>query len=158
MSLICLPARGHWDWKHSAAARRVRRSSRNIFPRRGSWKRISQRWESKQCSNLLMTSAFLWGKRDLPNQESLPRERPWLILCSPPYAFFVDRPDEMLGLISRLLEQAPVGSILIVEADERFDFDLLPGGSANRKARPRLGCTNLSAGGRRSMENVTATA
>lgn len=87
-------------------------------------------------SNLLMTSAFLWGKRDLPNEESLPRERPWLILCSPPYVFFVDRPAEMLGLIGSLLERAPEGSILMVEADERFDFELLPGGVRKEKRGP----------------------
>lgn len=87
-------------------------------------------------SSLLMTSAFLWGKRDLPKAEGLPTERPWLVLCSPPYAFFVDRPSEMLGLIGSLLEHAPSGSILIVEADERFDFALLPGGVRAEKRGP----------------------
>ncbi len=81
-------------------------------------------------TELLMTSAFLWGKRDLPNAGS---EIPWLVFCSPPYAFFVDRQDEMLSLITDMLKYAPAGSIFMVEADERFDFDLLPGGARKEK-------------------------
>ncbi|MCH8841170.1 MAG: hypothetical protein IH831_10980 [Planctomycetes bacterium] len=33
----------------------------------------------------------------------------------------------MLDLIGTVLDHAPEGSIMIVEADERFDFELLPG-------------------------------
>ena len=101
-------------------------------------------------TELLMTSAFLWGKRDLPNAEfglrnsELSEEKdsairnlkpaiPWLVFCSPPYAFFVDRQDDMLSLIKDVLKYAPTGSILMVEADERFDFDLLPGGVRQEK-------------------------
>lgn len=87
-------------------------------------------------SELLMTSAFLWGKRDLPQPESLPRDLPWLVFCSPPYAFFVEREDEMLGLITAILEHCPAGSILLVEADERFDFERLPGGTRQEKRGP----------------------
>jgi len=106
------------------------------------------------CTTLLTTSAFLWSKRDIPkwkgemgngNTENgkgegeegkhsltsahgLPRVGiPWLVFCSPPYDFFVDREEEMLQLIDAVLQHAPVGSIFIVEADERFDFQRLPG-------------------------------
>lgn len=81
-------------------------------------------------TRLWMTSAFLWSKRDLPNEQT---EAPWLVFCSPPYSFFVDRQEEMLALIGAMLEHAPEGSILMVEADERFDFDLLPGGVRKEK-------------------------
>jgi len=106
-------------------------------------------------TELLMTSAFLWGKRDLPKVEwgegkgeisgshnsplpspPSPLTLPWLVFCSPPYAFFVDRQDEMLELINALLRHAPAGSIFLVEADERFDFDLLPGGARKEKRGP----------------------
>ena len=86
-------------------------------------------------TDLLMTSAFLWGIRDLPNLESN-AEKPWLVFCSPPYSFFVDRQDEMLALINALLKHAPPGSIFLVEADDRFDFDLLPGGARKEKKGP----------------------
>lgn len=91
---------------------------------------------------LLTTSAFLWGQRDLPNAEfgiahaeseaEEPEIRnpqsaiPWLVFCSPPYAFYIDRADDMLTLITAVYNRAPQGSILLVEADERFDFQQLP--------------------------------
>lgn len=75
-------------------------------------------------TELRVTSAFLWGKRDLP---TMPRELPWLVFCSPPYAFYVDRLDDMLGLIGAVVDAAPAESLIVVEADERLDFDCLPG-------------------------------
>jgi 16S rRNA (guanine966-N2)-methyltransferase len=75
-------------------------------------------------ATLLTTSAFLWSKRDLPNSEF---GIPWLVFCSPPYAFFIERTRDMLDLIGTVLDHAPTGSIMIIEADDRFDFELLPG-------------------------------
>ena len=83
-------------------------------------------------SELLMTSAFLWGRRDLSNASS-DSKTPWLVFCSPPYAFFIERTEEMLRLITDVLKYAPPASILLVEADERFDFNLLPGGVRQEK-------------------------
>ena len=84
-------------------------------------------------TTLLVTSAFLWGKRDLPQRagaSSPPAPPlssfPWLVFCSPPFSFFVDRCEEMLALIAAIMEAAPAGSVVVVEADERFDFQLLP--------------------------------
>jgi 16S rRNA (guanine966-N2)-methyltransferase len=77
-------------------------------------------------SRLLVTSAFLWAKRDLPSAvASPPSEGGWLVFCSPPYAFYTERNAEMLELIERIQEHAPPGSILIVEANEEFDFATL---------------------------------
>lgn len=85
------------------------------------------------CCELLTTSAFVWGERDLAKgvwngpagDQGSPRA--WLVFVSPPYAFFVDRASQMLALIGALIDRAPGGSLVVVEADERFDFDLLPG-------------------------------
>ena len=49
-------------------------------------------------ATLLVTSAFLWAKRDLARAAS--DERPWLVFCSPPYAFFHERQAEMLDLMA----------------------------------------------------------
>ncbi|HEX2474936.1 MAG TPA: RsmD family RNA methyltransferase [Lacipirellulaceae bacterium] len=77
-------------------------------------------------SQLLVTSAFLWAKRDLPSAvASPPSEGGWLVFCSPPYVFYTERHAEMIELIGRIQQYAPPGSILIVEADEHFDFDSL---------------------------------
>jgi 16S rRNA (guanine966-N2)-methyltransferase len=77
-------------------------------------------------TKLLTTSAFLWAKRDLPEQATSEDDcRPWLVFCSPPYRFFHERQDEMLDLVRRIQQHALAGSILIVEADEPFDFAML---------------------------------
>jgi 16S rRNA (guanine966-N2)-methyltransferase len=83
-------------------------------------------------SKLLVTSAVVWAKRDLPEVAS---DRAWLVFFSPPYAFYQERQDEMLELIGRIQDHAPPGSILIVEADEAFDFDLLRAREAQGKGR-----------------------
>jgi 16S rRNA (guanine966-N2)-methyltransferase len=101
----------------------------------------------EEQTTLLTTSAFLWGKRDIARAESgrgkaevsnvnesptafppPPSAFPWLVFCSPPYDFFVDRQDDMLGLIKSVMRAAPPSSIVVVEADERFDFTSLPVG------------------------------
>jgi 16S rRNA (guanine966-N2)-methyltransferase len=81
-------------------------------------------------TTLLVTSAFLWAKRDLPtfNPQLSTLNSPWLVFCSPPYDFFVDRQTETLELIAKIQEHAPPGSTFVVESDERFDPALLGDG------------------------------
>jgi 16S rRNA (guanine966-N2)-methyltransferase len=98
-------------------------------------------------ATLLVTSAFLWGKRNLVQGEEgwwradgqaasvgakgaapPPGAVPWLVFCSPPYDFFVDRQEETLGLIAAVMEHCPPDSIVVTESDERFDATLLPTG------------------------------
>jgi 16S rRNA (guanine966-N2)-methyltransferase len=64
---------------------------------------------------------FVWAQRPV----SIGPE-PWLVFCSPPYAFYVDRRAEMAALIARLMAAAPAESGFVVESDERFDFGELP--------------------------------
>ncbi len=66
-------------------------------------------------------SAFLWQ----PGAQ-LPAGTPWIVFCSPPWEFFHTRTDEMLQLIGRLVDSCPPGSVIVVEADDRFDLALLP--------------------------------
>jgi 16S rRNA (guanine966-N2)-methyltransferase len=75
-------------------------------------------------ATLFVTSAFVWAKRDLPAATSN-RPEPWLVFCSPPYAFYRERQAEMADLINRIQSHAPAGSILVVEAEEPFDFSVL---------------------------------
>ena len=67
-------------------------------------------------------NTFLWA-RDV---SGLDTNAPWSVFCCPPYSFYQDRLDELLTLLNQFLEAAPAGSSLIVEADESFDFGLLP--------------------------------
>jgi 16S rRNA (guanine966-N2)-methyltransferase len=79
-------------------------------------------------ATLLVTSAFLWSKRDLPAAAAAqPPGMPWLVFCSPPYEFFADRTLDMLELIGQIQRHAPAASTIVVEADERFDFSRLIG-------------------------------
>ena len=50
-----------------------------------------------------------------------PKDAPWLVFLSPPYDFFVERRDEVMGLIERLAAAATPHSTLVVESDARFD-------------------------------------
>ena len=65
--------------------------------------------------------ALLWPKRDAP-----PAKPPWAVFISPPYDLYVSRLEAMLALVARVVELAPSESIIVVEADDRFDFDKLP--------------------------------
>lgn len=75
----------------------------------------------EQCT-LLVTSAFLWTKRDLPTYRVA---EPWLVFVSPPYSFYIDREAEMLSLINAYICAMPDGSTIVVEADRQFDFEKL---------------------------------
>ncbi|MDO5308636.1 MAG: RsmD family RNA methyltransferase [Planctomycetia bacterium] len=89
---------------------------------------------------LITTDAFFWGRNlaraealavkarspiERYSQVDLPTETPWLVFCSPPYDFWVERQEQMLELLQTLRQRAPVDSIFVIEADNRFDFDLL---------------------------------
>jgi 16S rRNA (guanine966-N2)-methyltransferase len=66
------------------------------------------------------SDAFVWGKRFAAGNE------PLAVFCSPPYDFYASRREDMLRLLTQLWEKSAPGSLFAVEADERFDFSLLP--------------------------------
>jgi 16S rRNA (guanine966-N2)-methyltransferase len=66
-------------------------------------------------------NTFIWVER-----HALPSDRPWLVFCSPPFAFYVERQADMLAMLERLWRTAPAESIFVVEADQQFDMGLLP--------------------------------
>jgi len=93
-------------------------------------------------TKLRTSSAFLWVKRDMAHAECgmwnaeldiTNKPVPWVVFCSPPYAFYGARSTDMLELIATITGHCPDGSLVVVEADERFDFNLLPGGPAGEK-------------------------
>jgi 16S rRNA (guanine966-N2)-methyltransferase len=69
---------------------------------------------------VLPANAFIWGQK----QTALD-DLPWVVFCSPPFAFFVDRQAEMLALIEGLLDRCPPQSTVVIESDKRFDMGLL---------------------------------
>ncbi|MDO5552995.1 MAG: RsmD family RNA methyltransferase [Planctomycetia bacterium] len=88
--------------------------------------------------DLKTTDVFFWGK-NLPATSARgdgPRtDLPWIVFCSPPYDFYLNRTEEMLELLRSVKEVAPAGSLFIIEADDRFDFDLLQEDIPRRKRR-----------------------
>jgi len=66
---------------------------------------------------------FVHQQLDLPTG-------PWLVFCCPPYALFDEACEDLLKLIKRFCNAAPPGSLIAVEADERFDFNQLPDADA----------------------------
>ena len=80
---------------------------------------------ASDAAQACFADAFLWTKNFCASANS-GDSPPWLVFCSPPFEFYVSRREEMLSMISRLAEAAPVGSAFVVEADENFDMTLLP--------------------------------
>ena len=74
------------------------------------------------ATEVLAQSAFIWARR----HEPLDPVTPWLVLCSPPFSFYVERRDEMLAMIERLWEEAPLDSVFVLESDGNYDFTGLP--------------------------------
>jgi 16S rRNA (guanine966-N2)-methyltransferase len=72
-------------------------------------------------TEIATANAFIWARR----APKLP-ELPWLVFCSPPYDYYLEKTDEMLALLERIAALAPGGSIFVVEADVRFDVEKLP--------------------------------
>lgn len=70
----------------------------------------------------VFSDSFMFVRKLQPDAQATP----WIVFCSPPYDLFIDRQADMLAMIGGIVEKMPVGSTLIVEADERFDTSLLP--------------------------------
>lgn len=69
--------------------------------------------------NLHTGNVFIWNKK----RDALPQDVPWAVFVCPPYEFFISRWDELSELFSSLLEQAPAGSLFLVESDQRFEWE-----------------------------------
>lgn len=50
----------------------------------------------------------------------------WVVFCSPPFDLYVQQPDEIVRLLRSIDDRSPVGSMIVVESDERFEMNRLP--------------------------------
>jgi 16S rRNA (guanine966-N2)-methyltransferase len=79
----------------------------------------------EQQAEVVAGNVFIW--REMRHGTGMaPADKPWVVFCSPPYDFYVNRAEEMLELIIGLMQSAPAESVFVVEADGRFDFQTLP--------------------------------
>lgn len=76
-----------------------------------------------QATEVHTSDTFIWWR----TEPALGAD-PWTIFCSPPYEYFVERTEDLLGLIGGMLRAAPAGSVAAVESDLRFDAGQLPDG------------------------------
>ncbi len=65
---------------------------------------------------------FTWSRR----MPELPIAMPWIVFVSPPWDFFAERTDDLTALITAIMGAAPTRSLVVVEADGRFDPAALP--------------------------------
>jgi 16S rRNA (guanine966-N2)-methyltransferase len=79
--------------------------------------------ELSNRAEVIPGDAFAWIKRLV--RDPRPAE-PWLVFISPNWDLFVEQPEEMMQLVSRLMGHAAPDSMFIVEADQRFDMNRLP--------------------------------
>ena len=77
--------------------------------------------EVSEVSEVVPGNTFIWFRR----QPEL-SQNPWVVFCSPPYDFYVELTAEMLELLGGMIAATPQKSVFVVEADDRFDFELLP--------------------------------
>jgi 16S rRNA (guanine966-N2)-methyltransferase len=77
--------------------------------------------EVSVATEVVPGNTFIWFRRQ-PDLGLCP----WVVFCSPPYDFYVERTMEMLELLGGMITAAPQKSVFVVEADDRFDFKLLP--------------------------------
>ena len=82
-----------------------------------------------EVCHIVAADTLIWFARQVHLPEGA-EGAPWLFFCSPPYALYVDRGEEIVHLLRQLWDAAPPQSSFVVEADERFDFGLLPEASA----------------------------
>ena len=73
-------------------------------------------------SQVVGANTFIWAR-----QQHALDDLAWVVFCSPPFAFYQTRRDEMLTLIEGLLARAPRESCFVVESDQEFPTELLPG-------------------------------
>jgi 16S rRNA (guanine(966)-N(2))-methyltransferase RsmD len=75
------------------------------------------------CCRFLQADAFYMARH--PAELQVAPNLPWLVFCSPPYDFYVEKQTDMLEMLQLLYENAPEESVFIIESDNRFDFELL---------------------------------
>jgi 16S rRNA (guanine966-N2)-methyltransferase len=71
------------------------------------------------------SDALFWSRQFLKTRNS-PIAAAWTVFCCPPWPMFMHQREEIVGLIDSWYRALPPDSLLIVEADVRFDPRHLP--------------------------------
>ena len=104
------------------------------------------------------SDTFFWVRQFLKNPDLWPSE-PWVVFCCPPYALYVEKPTEIVGMVESLMKIAPPESVFVVESDSRFDPELLPESQSwfIRKYAPALVAVRRAreSGGNQAMDETS---
>ncbi|HEV3021024.1 MAG TPA: RsmD family RNA methyltransferase [Pirellulales bacterium] len=79
---------------------------------------------------VVAADTFIRFRRTVDLATSADPDLGWVVFCSPPFEFYARRRDDMLSLVGTLLSAAPPQSQFVIEADNRFDFGVLPQAAA----------------------------
>jgi 16S rRNA (guanine966-N2)-methyltransferase len=63
-------------------------------------------------------------------------ETPTVVICCPPYAFYLERWPQLSKMLDRIHTLIPSGSLVLVESDDRFDTTQLPPADWDIRAYP----------------------
>lgn len=74
-----------------------------------------------QCTDVVTADAFLWWRH---HPAFFPQ--PHVVFCCPPYELYHRAEEKMRELVAGLMRELPPDSVLVVEADDRFDFGAFP--------------------------------
>jgi 16S rRNA (guanine966-N2)-methyltransferase len=96
------------------------------FPTAAALRRSAEGLGLVERCQVIAGDALVWPRR-MPD---LPRDGRWVVFVSPPWQLFVDRSADMMALVAAVLAAAPPASVVVVEADERFDPVGLPDAAA----------------------------
>ncbi|WP_231617453.1 RsmD family RNA methyltransferase [Novipirellula aureliae] len=80
---------------------------------------------------ILVGDAFRWSEQVLipPADPDDPLIGvPWIVFVCPPYILWEEELGKLNQIINRVLTNAPPGSVLVVEAEKKFDIESLPKG------------------------------
>ena len=91
------------------------------FPTANLIRRSVAELELGDVCEVVAADTFIWWRRG-PDLGPIPQ----VVFCSPPYDLYVTRTADMVELASEVLGGTPQGSLMVVEADPRFNFTLLP--------------------------------
>jgi len=72
---------------------------------------------------VIQSDTFFWVNEFLQSGFD---QTPWAVFCCPPYAFYLERQEQMLKMLENLFNAAPPGSLFAVESDVRFSMKKLP--------------------------------
>ncbi len=70
---------------------------------------------------VLKADVYRWAERWVP-----PGQEPVNLFLSPPFLDLSEKADEFLGVVRLLLDKAPDGSVLSIQAEDRFPVQRLP--------------------------------